>query len=158
MVVLDIVREGLSKSLSTLLLLVLIVFPVMLLFEYAGHYGVLEKVSKRLGWLTRCLTLPPEAAFPLLLGMTLGIFYGTAMIIEYGRQGLLKKRDLLLLGIFLAVNHGIIEDNLIFSALGVNFFFLLLFRLAAGVAVTRAAALFLSREHPVMAAEAQRRG
>lgn len=142
----EIIQEAAVKSFSTLLLLTVILLPLMLLFEYARHYGVLERVSARLSWLSRWLTLSPEAALPLLLGMVLGLFYAAAMIIEYGRQGLLTRRELKLTGIFLAINHGVFEDNLVFAALGADFFFLFFFRLVAAIAITRLAACLIPYE------------
>lgn len=126
-----------------LLLLAMIILPIMIFLEYVTYYNLLKRVSSHFEPLTRCLTLPPEAAFPLFIGLFIGIFYGAAVIIEYGNRGILEKRDLLLLGIFMAICHSIIEDNLIFAALGANLFVLFFVRLLMAFVVTRTAAFFL---------------
>ncbi|HOL18512.1 MAG TPA: nucleoside recognition protein, partial [Bacillota bacterium] len=123
--------------------------PTMILFEYARHYRLIEKLSRYFNWLTRWLTLSPAAAFPLVIGLFFGVVYGAAVLIEFSRQQLISKRDMVLLGTFLALNHSIIEDNLLFAALGANFPMLLISRLALAVVVTRAMAYWLDSKKPV---------
>ena len=141
--IVDILRESVFRSGAMLLLLVLIIFPIMVFFEYVTYYNLLKRLSSYFERFTRYLTLPPEAAFPLFIGLFIGIFYGSAVIIEYGNRGILGKRDMLLVGIFMALCHSIIEDNLIFAAMGANLFVLFIVRLFLAFLVTRAAALLL---------------
>ncbi len=144
--IIHILQEALTKSAASILLLAVIILPIMVFLEYITHYNLLERISSYFRPITRCLSLPEAAAYPLLIGMVVGVFYGGAVIIEYGRRGLLGKRDLLLLGIFLALNHAMIEDNLIFAAMGANFFLLLILRFILAVLVTRTAAFLIDRK------------
>lgn len=141
--VLSILYESLSQSIRTILLLMAILIPIMILFEYARHYMFLEKFSRYFNWLTRWLTLSPAAALPLVIGMFFGVLFGAAVLIEFSRQNLISRRDMILLGIFLALNHGIVEDNLLFTALGANFLVLVISRFLLAFAVTRSAAFWL---------------
>jgi len=79
----------------------LILVPVIILIEMARHYKIIEKITGKIKSPLAFLTLPQEAAFPLLGGMFFGIVLGSALIIDYAKEGYLKKRDLLLIGIFL---------------------------------------------------------
>lgn len=133
------------QSVYTILLLAAILLPILILLEYIRHFSLLERISGHFRWLTRLLSLPPEALLPLLVGLFVGIFFGAAVIIEYAREGLLQKRDLLLIGIFLALNHSVIEDNLLLAALGASFPLLLISRFLLAFLVTRAAAFYLDR-------------
>ncbi len=148
---LAILQESLLGSLRTLLLLLVILIPIMIVFEYARHYHYMEKLSRYFRWLTRCLTLSPEAVFPLMIGLFFGLLFGAAIIIEYARQELISKRDLALLGIFLAMNHSIIEDNLIFTALGANLMILLVSRFILAVLATRVFAYLMDRKEKTLA-------
>ena len=139
--------DGLLQSLYTLLLLVLILLPIMIGLEYIRHYQLLEKVSSSFRWMTNLLTLSPHAALPLIVGLFVGLFFGAAVIIEYSKEGLLSKRDLFLLGIFLAINHSIIEDNLLLTALGANFIILLVVRFIMAYAITRTVAFIIDRKN-----------
>ncbi len=140
-----ILKESILQSIYTILFLAAILLPILISLEYVRHYSLLERISGHFNWLTRILTLPPQALLPLLIGLFVGIFLGAAVIIEYAREGLLQKRDLLLIGIFLAINHSIIEDNLLLAALGANFPLLLITRFILAFLVTRAAAVYLDR-------------
>ena len=134
---------ALSASFATMLQLTLILIPIMIILEYANHFHLLEKLTTLLGWLPKSLTMSPQAAFPLIVGIFVGVTYGAAIFIEYARQGTLTKRDMLLCGVFLAINHSIIEDNLLFAALGANLFILLPLRFVMAYITTLAMAHYL---------------
>ena len=138
---------ALSASMSTILQLALILIPIMIMLEYASHFHLLEKLTSFLGWLPRSLSMSPQAAFPLIVGIFVGVTYGAAIIIEYARQGTLNKRDMLLCGVFLAINHSIIEDNLLLAALGANLLILLPLRFFMAFIITRAIAYYLDRKN-----------
>ncbi|MBS4029907.1 MAG: nucleoside recognition protein [Clostridiales bacterium] len=140
--VIIILSDALLKSLTTIFYFVLILIPIMVAVEYANHFQLLEKWASFLGWLPRSLNMSPQAAFPLLVGLFLGVFYGAAVIIEYTRQGTLNKRDIMLSGVFLAINHSIIEDNLLMAAVGANLLILFPIRFIMAFLVTRAAGYY----------------
>jgi hypothetical protein len=148
------VWDVLRGSAGTLLKLTFILIPIMIVMEYCSHYHLLEKLSGLIGWLPRSLTVSAKAAFPLLVGLLVGVAFGAAVIIEYTRNGSLTKRDMLLCGIFLALNHSMIEDNLLLASLGANLFILFIVRFAMAFAVTRAFAAWLDRKSPRQAQEA----
>lgn len=133
-------KEGLSGGIGTMLRIALILTPIMITVEIVHHYNLLKLFSGKIKGLLNLLTLPPEAAFPLLVGAFFGIVYGSALIIEYAREGHLGKRELLLIGIFLSISHSIIEDTLIFSAFGANPLIIVLVRLSLAFLLTRLAA------------------
>lgn len=68
--------------------------------------------------LTRLLGMSPEANLPLMAGLLLGIGYGGAIILDSTRQGKLNYQDIYTLNLFLVLCHSIIEDTLIWAALG----------------------------------------
>ena len=88
----------------------------------------MEKLAAKIEPAIKILTLPPEAAFPLLAGLVFGLIYGAGLIIDFSRRGVLSKRDLTLIGVFLSINHALGEDTLIFPALGASPFNLLFCR------------------------------
>jgi hypothetical protein len=144
--IIAIITESLRTGITTLFGLTMILVPIMIMIEYAARYKLLEKVSTLLGWLPRSLNLSPQASFPLIVGLFIGIFYGAAIFLEYSRQGLLNKRDMALCGVFLAFNHSIIEDNLVMGALGANIFILFPLRFVLAFVVTKAVAWYLDRK------------
>lgn len=140
------INDSVIRSMSTVLQLTMILIPLMIVMEYANRYQLLEKLTEYLGWLPKSLAMSPEASFPLVVGLCVGVTYGAAVIIEYTRQGSLSKRDTLLCGTFLAINHSMIEDNLIMAALGANLVVLFVLRFIMAFLVTRVLSLYLDRK------------
>ena len=139
-VALTVLKTGLTNGVATILRIALILTPIMIVVEMARHYNILKALSGKIKGILDFLTLPLEAAFPLLVGAFFGIVYGSALIIDYAREGHLGKRELLLIGIFLSISHSIIEDTLIFSAFGANPLIIVLVRLSLALLLTRLAA------------------
>ncbi len=137
------VLDTIASTLLNIGRLALILIPVVILIELARHYRIIEKITGSVRGPLKFLTLPPEAAFPLLGGMFFGIVLGSALIIDYAREGYLKKRDLLLIGIFLSISHSIIEDTFIFTVFGANPLILLGTRTILAILITRIAAYFI---------------
>ena len=79
--------------------------------------GFIQPVMQR-------LKLPNRMAFPLLAGLFLGIVFGSGVIISFANDGTMAKRDLIVVLVFLGICHSIIEDTLIFAALGANWWIL----------------------------------
>ncbi len=125
--------------------LALFLIPIIIIIEIARHYRVIERFTVRIKGLLRFLSLPQEAAFPLLGGLFFGIVLGSALIIESSREGQLKKRDLLLIGIFLSISHSIVEDTFIFTVFGANPLVMLGTRMILAILITRMAAILLDR-------------
>jgi hypothetical protein len=139
-VVLTVLKEGLFSGAGTILRIALFLIPIMVVVEIAHHYNLLGMLSGKIEGALGFLTLPLEAAFPLLVGAFFGIVYGSALIVDYAREGHLGKRDLLLIGIFLSISHSLVEDTLIFTAFGANPLVIIAIRFCLAVLLTRLAA------------------
>ncbi len=130
---------GLLQGAITMGKIALIVVPLITLMELAGHYKLLDLLQARIGGLMKVVKLPPRAAFPLLIGIFVGLVYGAALIIDYIREGYLTPRDVTILAIFLSLNHSMIEDTALLSAMGANPLVLPLFRLLLAIIFARLA-------------------
>ena len=71
------------------------------------------------------LNLSSRVAFPFLAGLFLGIVFGSGVIIAFAKDGTLTKRDLVIVLVFLGICHSVIEDTVIFAALGANWWVLI---------------------------------
>jgi hypothetical protein len=144
----EVVNIIINTALNTLLSIgkiALILIPVLIVIELAKFYQVIEKFTGKIKGFLKFLTLPEEAAFPLLAGILFGIVLGSALIIDYAREGILRKRDLLLIGIFLSISHSIVEDTFIFAVFGANPAVLIVIRTILAIIITRAAAFLFDR-------------
>jgi len=124
-----IIREILINSLRLTLLLAAIIVPLMVGLSLLRDARLLDRAAGLLQPLLKRLNLSNRAAFPLLAGFFLGIVIGSGVIIAFARDGSLTKRDLMLVLVFLGICHSIIEDTLLFIALGANWWVLISARL-----------------------------
>jgi hypothetical protein len=120
--VMAVLKEAFWGSLSSVWTIARIVMPLMIVLQLAKDYRVLDYLSRFLKPATDFLGMSKESGFPLLVGFFFGIAFGAGVIVQSAREGNLTKRDLVLLSVFLASCHAVIEDTLIFVAVGANGF------------------------------------
>lgn len=80
-----------------------------------------------------------DGVMALIAGLFIGLTYGAGAIIAAAKEGALTKRDLFLIALFLTTCHSVVEDTLLFVAVGGSFGWILGVRLVAAVAITGAA-------------------
>ena len=116
--------------------LVLIVVPLVTIFEVLRHVRIFQSIGSRTEPVMRCLGLGRSAALPLFTGIFLGIAYGAGIIIRSAATGQMDRRELFLTGLFLATCHAVIEDVLIFVVLGGDGVVMLGLRLLLAIILT----------------------
>jgi hypothetical protein len=143
-----IIREILTSSLHIALLLAAIIIPVMVGLALLRDARLLDRAAGLLKPLMKRLNLPNRAAYPLLAGFFLGIVIGSGVIIAFAREGSLTKRDLMLVLVFLGICHSIIEDTVVFVALGANWWVLIGARFLLGALAVFLVSLLLRPAGP----------
>ena len=116
--------------------LVLIVVPLVAAFEVLRHLSVFRKAGRAVDPAMRGMGLSADSAVPLFTGIFLGIAYGAGIIIRVAQEKGLPKRDLFLMGLFLATCHAVVEDTLVFGAIGGSMPAILAIRTALAFALT----------------------
>jgi len=127
---------ALLGALKLALKLVLIVVPLVMAFEVLRYLPFFRRASRYSQPLMRGVGLSPAAAVPLFTGIFLGIAYGAGIIIRVAAEKNLGKRELFLMGLFLATCHAVVEDTLIFVAIGGDGVAMLGLRLLLAIALT----------------------
>ncbi len=120
--------------------LVLIVVPLVAIFEVLRHIDFFRNVGTRTEPVMRSLGLSQSAVLPLFTGIFLGIAYGAGIIIRAAATGSMDRRELFLTGLFLATCHAVIEDVMIFVVLGGDAIVMLGLRLLLAILLTMALA------------------
>ena len=120
-----ILREIFTGCLHVAILVPAIIIPLMVVLSLLTDTRLLDRGVGFIQQVMQRFNLSNKAAFPLLAGLFLGIVFGSGVIISFARDGSLTRRDLILVLVFLGVCHSIIEDTLIFVALGANWWVLI---------------------------------
>lgn len=102
------------------------------------EFGVFTALARRLGPLMRLLGLPPAGAFLWLVTNTLGLAYGAAVILDEARSRRLSRAEIDRLNRSVAVCHSLLEDTLLFVAVGAWWPWITLPRLLLAALVARA--------------------
>lgn len=146
-VILKEIIEGVTRI---AVLITAIIVPLMVLLALVTDSRMLDRGVGFIQPIMKRLNLSTKAAFPLAAGLFFGIVFGSGVIISFANDGSLTRRDLILVLVFLCVCHSVIEDTLIFTALGANWWILILCRvLLASVAVFAASFIFPSKLEPI---------
>lgn len=120
----------LKSSLQVTLLIAVIVFSLNLLYSLLAAYRLIPKLSKGIEPVLRFFGLPASTGFLWLIGYIVGLAYGGALMMDQMEEGKVNRTDANLLNYHLAMSHSILEDNIIFIALGVSVWWILGVRLS----------------------------
>ncbi|MFW5717913.1 MAG: transporter [Spirochaetota bacterium] len=150
-------------AVSSLLLVVriaLILLALMVGERLLQELGVVRWLGKRLGPLMKVFGLPEETAFLWVVSNTLGLAYGSGVLRREVTDGNLSRSHGDLLNHHIAISHSLLEDTLLFVALGVPALWLVVPRLVLAIAAVweRRAELALRSRQPPATPWGRRRG
>ncbi len=115
-----------------------LVMIIMIGQELALSSGLIEKSRKRLSPVMRVMGLSDNALVAWLVAIFAGVTVGSAVIMEECRRGTISKRSLERLHISIGVNHSMVEQSVVMTALvGVNIFYIMFIRLIGAVLFVR---------------------
>ena len=103
----DTLFNWLQTSLWLSLKVVALITGLMILQRLLEEFGILKWISSLLGPGMQLLGLPRQ-----------GLAYGSAVLMDYARQGKLTGTEADLLNYHLAISHSQLEDPLLFAVLG----------------------------------------
>lgn len=96
--------------------------------EIFEKLGVLKYLQKLLSPFLILLGISDRASNIILIGLTIGISYGGALLIDESKTGKLNKTDISYSIIFISLCHAIIEDSILMLTVGTDFVFITLGR------------------------------
>ena len=138
-----ILREIITGGAHIAVLVPAIIIPLMIVLALLTDSRLLDRGVVFIQPVMQRLNLSSRVAFPLLAGFFLGIVFGSGVIISFANDGTLTKRDLILVLVFLGICHSIVEDTLIFAALGANWWVLISCRFVLAALAAFAVSLVL---------------
>lgn len=128
-------QNWLQNSLILSLKVVVIISVLMVVQRLLEEFGILKWLSSLLGPVMDVFGLPRQVASLWLVGNTLGLAYGSAVLMDYAKQGRLTEKEADLLNFHLAVSHSQLEDPLLFAVLGLPVLWLIIPRIVLAIIV-----------------------
>ncbi len=110
-----------------------IIIGIMILLEALQAFGWINYIIRFLRPVMRVLGLSDRTSALWVMGVVFGLMYGGVAIMEEVKKGELTREELERLHISLGINHSMVEDPLLFIALGINGFWLWVPKLLAGI-------------------------
>lgn len=118
----------LLSQLKNLLMIYAIIQVLILSLELLRRLGVIDVINRSLRPVLHLLGIGREAETLTLVGLTLGLSYGGALLIEEAAAGKVAPRDVLYAISLLGLSHSLIEDTLLLLLIGADLWSILFFR------------------------------
>jgi len=110
---------------QNLAMIYLVIQALILLLEILQRLGIVEWINRSLRPVLHWLGIGREAETLTLVGLTLGLSYGGALLIEEAEAGQVAARDVLYAISLLGLSHSLIEDTLLMLMTGADLLALL---------------------------------
>ncbi len=123
-------------SLKLSIKLILIIVPLMVIYEFLQSSNTFKKILNALHFILKPLGFSEHASVSMLTGIFLGITYGSGILLAQSEKNMLTKIDITLTAVYLSMCHAVIEDTLVFVAIGGNGFYILGTRIIIATIVT----------------------
>lgn len=108
------------KSSGWLILkITLIVSGLLILQNILREFKIIDLIAKPFAPVMKVMGLSPDSSFLWFIGQIVGLTYGSVVMIEEVERGDIKPADADLLNYHIAINHSLLEDTLLFVAIGV---------------------------------------
>lgn len=115
--------------------IIIIVTGLQILHNVLEEFKILDLLSKGLRPVMKLFGLPLQSSFMWLVANVVGLAWGSAILIEYVKSGKINKYEANLLNHHIAVSHSLLEDTLLFVAIGVNIFWITIPRFIGAIIV-----------------------
>lgn len=151
-----ILRGWASNSLILIAEILILITLLMIMQRMLEEFGIIDRMSKLFAPVMKLLGLPESVTFLWIVAYTLGLAYGSAIMIEESEKGRLSREDADLLNHHIAISHSLLEDTLLFVAIGVPAAWIIFPRIFLSVTevwLLRARRIFLFRKEAPCAAE-----
>lgn len=119
----------------TLLKIVVLVNSLLIIQRALEEFGILKYLTKPLSPFMSLIGLPKASSFLWMIGNTIGLAYGSAVMLQKAKEGELSPKECDLLNHHLAVSHSVLEDPLLFLSLGYSLPILIIPRFLFAVVV-----------------------
>jgi spore maturation protein SpmB len=128
--------ETFSGSFSIITKLTLIILPLLIAIECLKDLGWMDKIALHCQGITKIFGLPGESAIGLTIGLFTGIVFGSGVILQIQQEANMTRTQMNVLFIFIGICHAVIEETVVFTAIGANGFVIMSSRLIAAFVFT----------------------
>lgn len=107
----------------------LIILALMSVIAFLDHIRATRLFVRLLGPVFRAMGIGREASSIAMVGLSMGLAYGGALIIREARSSRIRKQDVFFSLTLMGIAHSLVEDTLLMMLLGAHISGILVFRL-----------------------------
>jgi spore maturation protein SpmB len=130
-----------------ILKIIVIIWALNFLQRVLDEFSITLLLSRIMSPVLRLFGLPPQASFMWLIANIIGLAWGSAVLIDQTEQGKITGKEANILNHHIAISHSLLEDTLLFAALGVSIYWLIFPRLLLAFIAVWLFRLFFSRKN-----------
>ena len=117
---LNVIEVWFNGSFWLSLKVVILVTSLMFLQKILDEFGIMKVLSSIFSPLMTPMGLSKKISFHWIIANTVGLTYGSAIMFEQVETGKISLKDANYLNQHIAVSHSLLEDTLLFAAIGVS--------------------------------------
>ena len=129
-------KEWLLGELKKYVMVFFAVMALLLLMRLLKRSGTLDALSEALKPVLGMLGINKEVIPMTVIGLSMGILYGGALIIKETKEKDIPPRDVLYAFVLMGLCHSLIEDSLLLMSMGAHWTMVFLFRIVFALSVT----------------------
>lgn len=116
------------NELKNYISIALIILALIMVLEILKRIGLIAKLNKLLEPILNFIGMTSKIVPLTIIGLTLGLAYGGALIIDETRATSISKKDIFYSLLLMSLFHSIIEDTMLVASAGGNWSGIVLFR------------------------------
>jgi hypothetical protein len=120
----EIFNTWIWSTLKLIIKVIVIIFALNFLQRLLDEFSITVYLSKLMSPILRLFGLPVQASFMWLIANIIGLAWGSGVLIEQTEQGKISKKEADILNQHIAISHSLLEDTLLFVAIGVSAFWI----------------------------------
>lgn len=130
------ISEWLLGELGNYALIILVIFSLLLLMRILKYIGVIHLITKTLRPIVGLLGISPSVIPITVVGLTLGLLYGGALIISETKTNKIDGLEVFYSMVLMGLCHSLIEDSLLMISLGANSIIVFAYRILFALTMT----------------------
>jgi hypothetical protein len=125
----NVFTDWLISTFYLIVKVVLILIGLNFLHKILDEFAINTWLARFMSPLLRMFGLPPKASFLWIIANVIGLAWGSSVLIEETRQGKITQQEADILNHHVAISHSLLEDTLLFIAIGASLFWIVFPRL-----------------------------
>jgi hypothetical protein len=146
----EVLFQWLKSSMYLIIKISLILYGLFILQNILNEFKLLDVIARLFAPLMQFFGLSRNVSFLWFVAQTLGLSYGSAVMIEQVDNHIVSREEANMLNYHIAINHSLLEDTLLFVSIGVSMGWIVFPRIGLALLVVWGVRL-LSRFFPQIA-------